>query len=1306
MPFLSLSRRSFEPVRTFAIAIRRCCKRTVATLCCGLSRLAETLYSIGNRTVGRRRVTRVASLVLFACMSLILLGNSTCGVEEDSDAFRAYSHAIKLMSSISLGFNPNPKILNVPAKFEPNRILNPSITGTDGSQTGIANFAGNFTILSVPSSGVFLLARLTDCSLDLITVTSATDPGTVTQHYEQTLHQLASLKTTSDVFPQGCQETSLRASSRPGVFTGLTTNHVLSFAAAGSNGSANAVFLFNSNNGLTTTTDTTLPAASALNTGDLNGDGNYDLVIVNGYNATSASLSVEFGKADGTFGSAVSYPIAGSSASAAVLSDINGDGKLDIVAVSADQQISVLLGNGDGTFQAAKSFSAPVLPGYTANTSTPIASMITADVNGDGKKDVVCSNGLVLLGNGDGTFTAAAAPAFSYVQATSDEGPNLAAGDLNNDGKVDLVLSTGNAVSILLGKGDGTFTQGNSYVSIDSTGFVTVTDLDGDGNLDIYVGLADNALYAGDDSNNTSAYALMGHGDGTFSGAPIAPGTYSGNNLADLNGDGVPDLVSNASGPFGNTISPSFTVALGTGNGGFATKSSVTAPDTFTLNGYSFTGVSKANAAGYALGDVNGDGKPDLVFVGNGLTAQNTGASMAGQSPFPVYFVALGNGDGTFQTPTPYAFPQVAPASGFDNQLAVSSPQIADFNKDGHADLIFFYNDQAGGTGVNPYLQGFVVLAGAGNGTFSTTSTLTSTYGSTSAPATAKTDQITDIADLNGDGVSDLLVVVPSFSVSTGATTQLQVFLGKGDGTFLTPTTVTVAANVYSIPVLADLNGDGKADLAFLTEDASSQAGFAVALGNGNGVFGSATISKLTGGDANRSSGLAAADFDGDGKIDLALIENSGFSGIFYGKGDGTFTSVPESGYIVPKDLINLAAGAPAVAADFNKDGKPDILAGNVVFLSRAAPAVSTPTATSTALTASATSITAGSSVTFTATVTPASGSTSPTGTLTFTDGTTTLGTGTLTSGQATYTTTALSTGAHSITAAYGGDSNFSASTSSAIMVTVNAAPSAVATTTTLSATPASGVAGTAITFAAKVAAASGTAIPTGSVNFLDGTTSIGTQNLDATGNASVSDSALTAGSHSVTAQYAGATGFSGSTSPPVTVTISAPAPDFSLSANPASGTESSSSPATSTLTVTPANGFNSMVSFACSGLPSGLSCGFSPSTVTPAGAAVTTSMSISGKLNAQSSPQHIHPAAPLALCGCGLGLLLLMRMPRFYRLFTGLAFVTIALALATLSGCGSSGSVTKKSQSATVTITATSGSASHSTTYALTANP
>ena len=91
---------------------------------------------------------------------------------------------------------------------------------------------------------------------------------------------------------------------------------------------------------------------------------------------------------------------------------------------------------------------------------------VHCDLRGNGKKDLICSNGLVLLGNGDGTFTASSTPAFPFLpDVVTALGPMVASGDLNNDGKIDLVLNDGLAVSTWIGKGDGTFAQGHNYAT-------------------------------------------------------------------------------------------------------------------------------------------------------------------------------------------------------------------------------------------------------------------------------------------------------------------------------------------------------------------------------------------------------------------------------------------------------------------------------------------------------------------------------------------------------------------------------------------------------------------------------------------------------------------------------------------------------------------------------------------------------------------------------------------------------------------------------------------------------------------------
>jgi hypothetical protein len=232
------------------------------------------------------------------------------------------------------------------------------------------------------------------------------------------------------------------------------------------------------------------------------------------------------------------------------------------------------------------------------------------------------------------------------------------------------------------------------------------------------------------------------------------------------------------------------------------------------------------------------------------------------------------------------------------------------------------------------------------------------------------------------------------------------------------------------------------------------------------------------------------------------------------------------------------------------------------------------PVATTTTLQASANSITAGGSLTLTATVAQISTPTKapavfraamnasavPTGSVTFFDGTTSLGSGTLNaSGVATFSISSLAVGSHSITASYGGDTGDAASTSTAVTVTITAPP--VATTTTLQASASSIIAGASLTLTATVvqslspsnapsvhrASATATTAPTGTVAFLDGTTTLGTASLNASGAASFSTAALGVGSHSITASYSGDPGDASSTSAAVTIAVAAAVPVASL---------------------------------------------------------------------------------------------------------------------------------------------------------------
>jgi hypothetical protein len=305
--------------------------------------------------------------------------------------------------------------------------------------------------------------------------------------------------------------------------------------------------------------------------GDLNGDGKPDLAVANW---GSNTVSVLLGNGDGTFGAATDFGTGDFPYSVAV-GDLNGDGKPDLaVANYYSSTVSVLLGNGDGTFGAKSDYG----------TGPALRSVAIGDLSGDGKPDLVTADFVfpgtvsVLLGDGDGTFGAAT------DFGTGDWPHSVAIGDLNGDGKPDLATANRQAltVSVLLGNGDGTFGAATDFGAGDYPTSVAIGDLNRDGKLD---------LATANNIGNTVS-VLLGHGNGAF-GAKTDYGTGSYPHsvaIGDLNGDGKPDLAT------ANSIGNTGSILLGNGDGTFGAKSDLSPGSCFV-----------------AIGDLNGDGEPDLV---------------------------------------------------------------------------------------------------------------------------------------------------------------------------------------------------------------------------------------------------------------------------------------------------------------------------------------------------------------------------------------------------------------------------------------------------------------------------------------------------------------------------------------------------------------------------------------------------------------------------------------------------------------------------------------------------------------------
>jgi hypothetical protein len=580
---------------------------------------------------------------------------------------------------------------------------------------------------------------------------------------------------------------------------------------------------------------------------DFNGDGNLDIAVAN---RSSNDISVLLGKGNGTFATEVKYSAGtgGPDPDSIVAADVNGDGKPDlIVADLGTHSVSVFINTGTGTFNAAVVYS-------VGNSPTAVA---VADLNGDGFPDIAVTNSAdntvtILTNSGSGTFTA------TGLYATDTTPSDVVIADFNGDGHNDLAITNqgSNDVSILLNQGSGTFAAAKNYCVANASGACTsaspvslvAIDLNGDTIPDLAIA-----------GSSSTVSTLLNNGSGVFSFTSIVSTSQQ------------PESI--AAGVYGTGTNPSLVVA------DYSTNSfEIYSNNNGSLSPTPLSYLSGTKPMAIAVGDFNNDKKLDVVVANN---ADNDVA------------VILGNGNGTFTD-----------IENFISGYNATAMAVGDFNGDGNADfLVNSSNSLFSSYSVN-------LFTGNGKGVFTEVDTIAFSSPVSSIATAYFTNNTKELG----------------FAVALQTSNSVSVALGNGNATFGAPGTYATDLGPVSVAT-GDFNGDGYPDIVTANSTGNDVS---VLLNTKTGTF-NAAVNYPAG---TAPSGVAVGDLNNDGFLDIVVANNgSNNVSVMLGKGDGTFGA--PSTYTVANGPVAIALAKtsghiyPDIVVTSKTENSVSVLLGN-----------------------------------------------------------------------------------------------------------------------------------------------------------------------------------------------------------------------------------------------------------------------------------------------------------------------------------------------------------------------------------------